>query len=193
MQTFRTQPFLSPFVSAKLILVLNGTRHWRIYTQCNITLLFGFLYRSEVWIILKKSVLLSIIECFSFIASPTATFFTIFALILTGHTISPPTAFTVLAFISVLRSSVSVVLASVFEIFVSLKRIQTFLLLDNMLDPLEYSQTSLGQALNTHQLWSSQCHFKTLVIWSNSDLRDLYFLLNQLAALKVSELFPHLY
>jgi len=47
---------------------------------------------------------------------------------------------------SVLRSSVSVVLASVFEIFVSLKRIQTFLLQDNMpLDPLEYSQASLGQ------------------------------------------------
>jgi len=47
---------------------------------------------------------------------------------------------------SVLRSSVSVVLASVFEIFVSLKRIQAFLLLDNIaLDPLEYSQTSPGK------------------------------------------------
>ena len=47
---------------------------------------------------------------------------------------------------SVLRSSVSVVLASVFEIFVSLKRIQTFLLLDIMpLDPLEYSQASLSR------------------------------------------------
>ena len=104
-----------------------------------------FSYRSEVWIILKKSFLLSIVECFSLVSGPSATFFTIFALILTGHTISPPTAFTVLAFMSVLRSSVSVVLASVFEIFVSLKRIQTFLLQDNMpLDPLEYSQASLG-------------------------------------------------
>ena len=38
------------------------------------------------------------------------------------------------------------VLASVFEIFVSLKRIQAFLLLNNLpLDPLEYSQTSPGQ------------------------------------------------
>ena len=99
-----------------------------------------------MWIILKKSVLLSIVECFSLISGPTATFFAMFALILTGRAISPPTAFTVLAFMSVLRSSVSVVLAAVFEIFVSLKRIQTFLLLDNMpLNPLEYSQTSLGQ------------------------------------------------
>ena len=59
---------------------------------------------------------------------------------------------------SVLRSSVSVVLASVFEIFVSLKRIQTFLLLDNMpLDPLEYSQTSLGQehVLKSQKAYSS--------------------------------------
>ena len=37
-------------------------------------------------------------------------------------------------------------MASVFEIFVALKRIQTFLLLDNMpLDPLEYNQTSSDQ------------------------------------------------
>jgi len=62
---------------------------------------------------------------------------------------------------SVLRSSVSVVLASVFEIFVSLKRIQTFLLLDNMpLDPLEYSQTSLGQE---HILKSPKAHPKVSV------------------------------
>lgn len=62
---------------------------------------------------------------------------------------------------SVLRSSVSVVLASVFEIFVSLKRIQTFLLLDNLpLDPLEYSQTSLGQE---HVLKSQKAYPKVSV------------------------------
>ena len=42
----------------------------------------------------------------------------------------------------------------------SLKRIQTFLLLDNMLDQLEYSQTSLGQE---HVLKSQKAYPKVLV------------------------------
>ena len=51
-----------------------------------------------------------------------------------------------LAFMSVLRLSISNALPAVFEIFVSLKRIEKFLLLDNMpLDPLEYNQSTYNQ------------------------------------------------
>ena len=66
-----------------------------------------------------------------------------------------------LAFMSVLRSSVSNVMASVFEILVSLKRIQTFLLLDNMpLDPFEYNQTFPSQE---HILKNAKAYSQVLV------------------------------
>ena len=99
--------------------------------------------RNEVWIILKNSGLLSIIECLSFTSGTAATFLTVLALVFTGHVLSSATAFMLLAFMSVLRLSISNVLPAVFEIFVSLRRIEKFLLLDNMpFDPLEYEQSS---------------------------------------------------
>ena len=100
-------------------------------------------HRNEVWIILKKSGLLSIIECLSFTSGTTATFLTVLALVFTGHILSAATVFMLLAFMSVLRLSISNVLPAVFEIFVSLRRIEKFLLLDNMpFDPLQYDQSS---------------------------------------------------
>ena len=108
------------------------------------------LFRSEIGIILKKSALLSIIESFLFVAGTVATFISVFALIRTGYVLSPSSAFMVLAFMNVLRITLSLRLGNAiplaFELLVSLRRIENFLLLDNMpLDPLEYmNQTSSG-------------------------------------------------
>ena len=92
---------------------------------------------------------MSIIESFVF-TSNVATFISVSTLVLTGHFLSPSTAFMVLAFTNVLRLAVSirlgVALPLMYELFVSFQRIERFLLLDNMPpDPLKYSQRSYGR------------------------------------------------
>ena len=92
---------------------------------------------------------MSIIESFLFVAGTMATFIAVFSLVSTNHVLTPSTAFMVLAFMNVLRITLSLRLGNAiplaFELLVSLKRIESFLLLDNMpLDPLEYNQGSSG-------------------------------------------------
>ena len=102
--------------------------------------------RSELWIIMKKSGLISFLECLSFTSGTVATFLTVFAFVLTGNVVLSSTAFMILPFMSILRLSVSNIFPAVFEIFVSLRRIEKFLLLDNIpLDSLEYKQTPSDQ------------------------------------------------
>ena len=92
---------------------------------------------------------MSIIESFLFVAGTVATFIAVFALVTTDHVLTPPTAFMILAFMNVLRITLSLRLGNAiplaFELLVSLKRIESFLLLNNMpLDPLEYNQSCSG-------------------------------------------------
>ena len=92
-------------------------------------------FRKEIWIILKKGALLSIVECLPFTAGAVATFLSVLALSLDGHLISPTTAFMLLAFINTLRITItrfSYAITSVFELWISLKRIRNFLLLKNI-------------------------------------------------------------
>ena len=110
---------------------------------------FVFVFRSEIRILIKKGFLLSIIE--SLLSSSTmATFISVLTLVLTGQALSPSKAFVILSFMNVLRTALSIRIGSgvplLFELFVSFRRIERFLLLNNMpLDSLEYKQNSSGR------------------------------------------------
>ena len=85
-------------------------------------------------------------ESLLFTSSTVATFLAILTLMVTGQVLSPSTAFVVLSFMNLLRITLSLRLGNAiplaFELFVSFKRIERFLLLGNMpLDPLEYDKT----------------------------------------------------
>ena len=90
---------------------------------------------------------MSIVESLLFTSSTVATFLAILTLMVTGQVLSPSTAFVVLSFMNLLRITLSLRLGNAiplaFELLVSFKRIERFLLLDNMpLDPLEYDKTT---------------------------------------------------
>ena len=104
-------------------------------------------FRSEIWLLLQKSALLSFVESSLFTSSIIATFIAVAILLVTGQVLSPSTAFVVLSFMNLLRITLSLRLGNAiplaFELLVSFKRIERFLLLCNMpLDPLEYDETS---------------------------------------------------
>lgn len=106
--------------------------------------------RNEILILLRKNAWLSIIESSLFTSRIVATFLSVFTLVLTGQVLSPTTAFMVLAFMNILRITMSLRLGNAiplaFELFVSFSRIEKFLLLGNMpLDPLEHNQDPCGQ------------------------------------------------
>ena len=110
--------------------------------------------RDEIWILLKKSALLSIVESLLFSSSTVAAFLAILTLLVTGKVLSPSMAFVVLSFMNLLRVTLSLRLGNAiplaFELFVSFTRIERFLLLENMpLDQLQYNQVSFGQENKT--------------------------------------------
>lgn len=113
--------------------------------------LCGFLcFRAEIWILLKKSGLLSIVESLLFTSSTVATFLAIFTLMATGQILSPTKAFMVLSFMNILRITLSLRLGNaiplMFELVISFRRIERFLLLSNIpLDPSEYKRSSTGK------------------------------------------------
>ena len=111
-------------------------------------------YRGEIWILLRKSALLSIVESLLFSSSTVAAFLAILTLLITGKVLSPSVAFVVLSFMNLLRVTLSLRLGNAiplaFELFVSFTRIERFLLLENMpLDKLQYNQASFGQENKT--------------------------------------------
>ncbi|RMX56268.1 hypothetical protein pdam_00011443, partial [Pocillopora damicornis] len=82
-----------------------------------------------------RGALLSIVESLPFTLGAVATFLSVLALSLDGHLISPTTAFMLLAFINTLRITITrffYAITSVFELWISLKRIRNFLLLKNI-------------------------------------------------------------
>ena len=121
------------------------------YPPGSCCIVFLFLHsRDEIWLLLKKSALLSILESFPFSTSAMAAFLAILTFVFTGQVLSPSMVFVTLSFINLLRVNLSTRLANafplVFELFVSLRRIERFLLLENMpLDQLEYNQASSGK------------------------------------------------
>ena len=109
-------------------------------------------FRAEIWILLKKSGLLSIVESLLFTSSTVATFLAIFTLMATGQILSPTKAFMVLSFMNILRITLSLRLGNaiplMFELVISFRRIERFLLLSNFpLDPSEYKRSSTGKKM----------------------------------------------
>ena len=126
---------------------LNGLRskNWELTT-----VLFSYFDRNEVWIILQKSALIAIMECLSLASGAAATFISVMTLVLTGHVISPSTAFMLVSFMSYVKILLSLRQANSIPIFTELlacfKRIERFLLLENIpFEAMEYIQSSRCQ------------------------------------------------
>ena len=96
---------------------------------------------------MKKSALLSIIDGVSFTAGSAGTFLSVFAIILTGHFISTPTAFMLLSFMFALEKMALIRLSTslplLLELPSTLQRIERFLLMKEIpFRQLEYCQSS---------------------------------------------------
>ena len=109
--------------------------------------------RNEIWIILKKSAFLSLIQGVNFTSITAATFLSIVSLILARQFVLSSTAFMLVAFLNVLNVTIARLIAGtpmLLELVASLERIEHFLLLENIpLEPLKSKQTSCSRA-NTY-------------------------------------------
>lgn len=93
---------------------------------------------------------MSTVESLLFTSSTVATFLAILTLMATGQILSLTKAFMVLSFMNILRITLSLRLGNAiplkFELFISFRRIERFLLLSNIpLDPSEYKRSSSGK------------------------------------------------
>ena len=99
-------------------------------------LLLFFFCSDEVKLIRKKSAVLSSIAALEYISTPTATMLTVITLVLTGQLLTPVNVFTLLSFINLLRlgfcMNFSYASIQTYDAYVSLSRIQDFLLLNNL-------------------------------------------------------------
>ncbi|XP_029201776.2 ATP-binding cassette sub-family C member 4-like isoform X2 [Acropora millepora] len=101
---------------------------------------------NEISVLLRKNGLLSIVEGLTFSSSIVAAFLAILTLVGTRRSLTPTTAFVVLSFMNILRHTLCVRLPNAlpitFEIWISLTRIEQFLLLENLprLGNRKYSQ-----------------------------------------------------
>ena len=95
-----------------------------------------FFCSDEVKLIRKKSAVLSSIAALEYISTPTATMLTVITLVLTGQLLTPVNVFTLLSFINLLRlgfcMNFSYASIQTYDAYVSLSRIQDFLLLNNL-------------------------------------------------------------
>ena len=95
---------------------------------------------------MRKNAWLSIVESLTFSSSIVAAFLAILTLVGTGQSLTPSTAFMVLSFMNVLRITMCLRLPNAlpitFELWISLSRIEQFLLLENLprLGNQKYSQ-----------------------------------------------------
>ena len=76
------------------------------------------------------------IAALEYISTPTATLVTVITLVLTGQSLTPVIVFTLLSFFNLLRLSVCMIVSyasiQTYDAYVSLSRIQEFLLLNNL-------------------------------------------------------------
>ncbi|XP_015778089.1 PREDICTED: multidrug resistance-associated protein 4-like [Acropora digitifera] len=114
---------------------------------------------NEINVLVRKNAWLSIVESLTFSSSIAAAFLAILTLVGTRRSLTPATAFMVLSFMNILRHTVCLrllnALPGTFELWISLSRIERFLLLENLprLGNRKYSQESSAQenALDTKQ------------------------------------------
>ena len=95
-----------------------------------------FIYREEIDLTTKKSAFMSSIAALEYISTPLATLVTVITLILTGQPVTPVNVFTFLSFINVLSGGFCMIFSyasiQTYDAYVSLSRIQDFLLLNNL-------------------------------------------------------------
>ena len=98
--------------------------------------IFCFIYSHEINFVRKKSAVLSGIAALEYISTPTATLVTVITLVLTGQSLTPVIVFTLLSFFNLLRLGVCMIVSyasiQTYDAYVSLTRIQEFLLLNNL-------------------------------------------------------------
>ena len=106
----------------------------------------SFHCRQEIGIIREKSLLSSSVEAIISATASIATFLSILSLVFADEHVTPISAFMLLSFMNVLKLGVSVNLGrglqSVYEAFVSLKRIEEFLFLDDLSTSMSASRFS---------------------------------------------------
>ena len=87
-------------------------------------------------LIRKKSTVLSGVAGLEYTTAPMATLVSVVTLVLTGHPLTPVNVFMLISFINLLRLSTSIFLAygllERYDAYVSLGRIEDFLLLENL-------------------------------------------------------------
>ena len=97
---------------------------------------FNPLLRKEVNIIRKKNAVMSGISALEYTSAPMATLVSVITLVLTGEPLTPVNVFMLISFVNILRMSICVLLATglleAYEAYVSLGRIEEFLLLENL-------------------------------------------------------------
>ena len=108
-----------------------------MWSLCDLTDLFHFLpHRNEINVLVRKNAWLSILEGLTFSSSIVAAFLAILTLIGTGQPLTPSKAFVVLSFMNLLRLTLCIRLPNAlpiaFELWISLSRIERFLLLENL-------------------------------------------------------------
>ena len=115
---------------------------------------FCFIYSDEINFVRKKSAVMSGIAALEYISTPTATLVTVITLVLTGQSLTPVIVFTLLSFFNLLRLGVcmNVSYASIqtYDAYVSLSRIQEFLLLNN----LNSTNTTINHRGGTEDMFS---------------------------------------
>lgn len=105
-----------------------------IETVCLFVCFFHF--REEIFTILKKFAVLSAMECLPFTLGSAATLLSVYTLSFTGVPVTPLNGFVLLSFLNILRKTLliknALAIQSVSELYVSLQRIEKFLLIENL-------------------------------------------------------------
>ena len=106
--------------------------------------------RKEIGLILEKSAWMSSVEGIITTTGPMAAFLSVLSLVRAGEQLTPSSAFMLLSFMNILKVILSINLGrglqALFETFVSLNRLEEFLLLDNL--PPSMSATRLFNGLS---------------------------------------------
>ena len=108
----------------------------RQYSLCLRRIIVKYIFRQEISAIQKKNVIQSSVDGLLYSAMAMATLVSVVTMLLTGQTITAVNVFVLLSYVSILRQSTCIRLAngflSTYDAFVSLGRIEDFLLLKNL-------------------------------------------------------------
>ena len=117
-------------------MVTYSFQFWLCCRQIDLRFYFFSLLRQEVNIIRKKNAVLSGMAALEFTSAPMATLVSVVTLVLTGEPLTPVNVFMLVSFVNILRMSICLLLATglleAYDAYVSLGRIEEFLLLENL-------------------------------------------------------------